>query len=497
MASRSLSSKTILLAAGDVGIFALAILSAPFIRNLGAPEPGVLSLYRFAAPFLAALWTAGFATFGLYELKAAKNEPSFYDRMARALAFNFAVPVLLFYLIPEFRLRPLATLFIVFAVQAPLLAAWRAAAHAAFGRMVKDRVLFYGLSGEAALLARYLRRNPQFGYVPVGFLTAGNGGEPPAGGPAGTDALPVFPAGEHLATLVRRERISIIAVAHTIKRTQTLVKALFSVLPLGTAIVDFPRFFEAVEGKVPVSLISETWFLENLIGTRRPKYEFVKRTVDVTLAVVLGAIALALLPAIAIAIVLSTPSDVLRYRQRRARPGDGVIFFRQERVGKGGKVFQFVKFRSQVLGAERHGGEKSEDPIRANPSEAVRGRAGSGVSPDPRAYPLGTLLRKTYLDELPQLWNVIRGDMSFVGPRPERPEFTAELAGRIPFYRMRELVLPGITGWAQINMQNDASVSDAPEKLQYDLYYIRNRSLALDFIIVLKTALKLLQRSGR
>ena len=132
-----------------------------------------------------------------------------------------------------------------------------------------------------------------------------------------------------------------------------------------------------------------------------------------------------------------------------------------------------------------------------NPSEAVRGRARSGVSPDPRAYPLGTLLRKTYLDELPQLWNVIRGDMSFVGPRPERPEFTAELAGRIPFYRMRELVLPGITGWAQINMQNDASVSDAPEKLQYDLYYIRNRSLALDFIIVLKTALKLLQRSGR
>lgn len=478
MASRSLSSKTILLAAGDVAIFALAIFAAPFIRALGMPAPGVLSLYRFAAPFLAALWIAGFATFGLYELKAAKNEPSFYDRMLRALAFNFAVTVLLFYLIPEFRLRPLLTLLIVFAVQAPLLTAWRAAAHAAFGRMVKDRVLFYGASGEAALLAGYLRLNPQLGYMPVGFIAAGNGGEPPAADPAEKGALPVFPAGENLSALVRQERVSIIAVAHTIKRTHTLVKALFSALPLGTTIVDFPRFFEAVQGKVPVSLISETWFLENLIGTRRPKYEFAKRILDLLLTLPLGVLALIALPFVAAAIAASTPRDMLTYRKQRARPGDGVIFFRQSRVGRNGRVFNFIKFRSQVLGAEHHGGEKS-------------------MSSDPRAYPVGTFLRKTYLDELPQLWNVIRGDMSFVGPRPERPEFATELTGRIPFYRMRELVTPGITGWAQINMQDDASVSDAPEKLQYDLYYIKNRSFALDFIIMLKTALKLLQRSGR
>ncbi len=473
MPSRTLSLKIVILAAGDGAIFATALFAAPFLRYFAAPEPGILPLYRFAAPFLIALWTAGFVMFGLYDLRAAKNDPSFFDRMIRALAFNFILTVALFYLIPEFRIHPITTLLIIFAVQAPLAALWRAAANAAYGRISKDRVLFYGLSGEAAGLAEFLASNPQLGYVAVGFIAADDSGHE-----AGGNTLPVFPAGTDLAALIRERRISLIAVSHRIKRTRELVKSFFAAMPLGAAIVDFPRFYEIVEGKVPVSLISETWFLENLISARRPKYEAAKRLLDLGLALLFGILALALLPFIAAAIILSTPRDVSRYRTRRARPGDGIVFFRQERIGKNGRVFKFIKFRSQVLGAERIGGEKNSGP-------------------DPRAYPAGTFLRKTYLDELPQLWNIIKGDMSFVGPRPERPEFAAELEREIPFYRTRELVLPGITGWAQINMQNDASVSDAPEKIQYDLYYIKNRSLALDLTILLKTALKLLQRSGR
>ena len=256
------------------------------------------------------------------------------------------------------------------------------------------------------------------------------------------------------------------------------IYSLFDVIPFGVTLSDFPRFYEAVEGKVPVSLINEMWFLENLIGQRRPRYEFAKRILDLLLAILFGIATLLLFPFIAAAIIFSTPKDIRNYQQRRARPGDGIIFFRQPRVGKNGAVFNFIKFRSQVLGAENMGSRKE------SPS-------------DERSYPLGEFLRKTYLDELPQLWNVIRGEMSFVGPRPERPEFVSELERDIPFYRMRELVLPGITGWAQVSMENDFSVEDAPEKLQYDLYYIKNRSLFLDITILLKTVLKLLQRSGR
>ena len=140
--------------------------------------------------------------------------------------------------------------------------------------------------------------------------------------------------------------------------------------------------------------------------------------------------------------------------------------------------FEFVKFRSQILGAETM-------------SEAKE------ISEDRRQYAVGKILRKTYLDELPQVWNVFKGEMSFVGPRPERPEYVEELKTRVPFYEMRLLVLPGITGWAQISMENDASVEDAPEKMQYDLYYIKNRSLGLDLAILLKTFFTILKRQGR
>ena len=121
----------------------------------------------------------------------------------------------------------------------------------------------------------------------------------------------------------------------------------------------------------------------------------------------------------------------------------------------------------------------------------------NGEGADPRLTRVGKIIRATYLDELPQLWNVFKGEMSFVGPRPERPEYVDELKKKIPFYQMRLLALPGLTGWAQVNMEKDASVEDAPVKMQYDLYYIKNRSLVLELLIVLRTLFLLVQRTGR
>jgi lipopolysaccharide/colanic/teichoic acid biosynthesis glycosyltransferase len=161
---------------------------------------------------------------------------------------------------------------------------------------------------------------------------------------------------------------------------------------------------------------------------------------------------------------------------RFASPGP--TLYSQRRVGKDGVPFTIYKFRS----------------MRAD-AEATSGAVWSTVG-DPRVTPIGRVLRRTRLDEIPQLWNVLVGDMSFVGPRPERPEFVSELSKQIPFYGQRHVVRPGLTGWAQVRHRYGASVEDAQQKLQFDLYYIKNMSIALDLFIVLETVKTVLVRSG-
>ncbi len=474
MTSNSLPLKKAILVCGDLAAAIVALSVALLIRHGGVPESFLIRLYFFAAPFLLLLWLAGFLVFGLYDLKAAKNEPRFFERLFKANLFNLALTVVLFYFIPAFRLKPLTTLIIIFTALGALITGWRAAYNAALAKRTKEQVLFFGINGEVAETAKFLSENPQLGFSAAAFLKS-DSDQPEWSISAGG---PVLALGKNLPDIVKEYNISRIVITHDLRKTEALARSLFAVVPLGVTIVDLSRFYESVAGKVPTSLINELWFIENLIGMRRPKYDFVKRVMDLALALLFGLAALTLLPFAAFGIMLSTPKDILGYKRKRARAGDGLIFFRQKRMGRNGRTFDFVKLRSQVLGAERMGGFKE-------------------IAKDSRAYPFGSFLRKTYLDELPQLWNVLKGEMSFVGPRPERPEFVKELENKIPFYRMRELTLPGITGWAQINMADDASVEDAPEKLQYDLYYIKNRSIALDVAILLKTALKLLQRSGR
>lgn len=192
-------------------------------------------------------------------------------------------------------------------------------------------------------------------------------------------------------------------------------------------------------------------------------FEFIKRAEDIIFAVLVGLLGILLFPFIALAIKIESPGPAL---------------FRQKRVGKDGKIFELLKFRStwRTHVDETVGWSKDEEHVYTR---------------------VGKFLRKSYLDEMPQVLNVLKGEMSFVGPRPERPEFVEVLKKKIPRYGERLAVRPGLTGWAQINMENDASAEDAAEKLQYDLYYIEHRSLGLDLLIALKTLKMLLKRSGR
>jgi lipopolysaccharide/colanic/teichoic acid biosynthesis glycosyltransferase len=237
---------------------------------------------------------------------------------------------------------------------------------------------------------------------------------------------------------------------------------LFACLPLHVGFQSLPLFYEKFTGKVPIAVINQMWFLENLSEGGRAIFDSVKRTADFVLALLFFFVSLLFWPLIGLIIKLDSR---------------GPIIYKQIRVGRNGRLFNIYKFRSMKI-------ENNDQSPTASGDKRITG--------------FGNFLRKSRIDEIPQLINIIKGEMSFVGPRPERPELVADLEKLIPFYRERMLVKPGVTGWDQVSGEyHSPSYEDTLKKLQYDLFYIKNRSPYLDLSIILKTILTVISRSGR
>jgi exopolysaccharide biosynthesis polyprenyl glycosylphosphotransferase len=232
----------------------------------------------------------------------------------------------------------------------------------------------------------------------------------------------------------------------------------------GVAFAQLPSVYEEYTGKIAVENLRPSWLIFSDGFSRVRGFGGVARALDVAGAALLLVLSLPLM--LIAAVLVGTTSS-------------GPVLYRQQRVGLNGRVFTIGKFRSMRADAEAETGAVWATPGR-----------------DPRVTPVGAFLRRSRLDELPQLWNVLRGDMSLVGPRPERPEFVKRLTEQIPFYGQRHVVRPGLTGWAQVRYAYGASVEDAMEKLQYDLYYVKNRSIALNFYIIWDTLKTVVTRSG-
>jgi len=234
---------------------------------------------------------------------------------------------------------------------------------------------------------------------------------------------------------------------------------------LGLQILNLAQVYEHIWRKLPVHYLENQWFLtsdgfnitHNQVGLR------IKRLMDISLSLFLFFITW---PLFLITMIL------IKWDSK------GPVFFSQKRTGKNGKVFSIIKFRSMKIDAEKEGAQWAQKS-------------------DPRVTRVGNIIRLTRIDELPQIYNVLKGDMSFIGPRPERPEFNEKLESQIPYYQMRHLLNPGITGWAQVMYPYGASVEDSIEKLQYELYYIKNYSITLDILIILKTIKIVLFGKGR
>ncbi len=446
-----INTRTLLLLLAEATVIFGAIVAAVYLR-LGF-EDGHFELtlrQGFLKAGLATLFCLGaFYLFDLYDFVVMHDRRELVLRLVQALGVAWIALALSFYAFPGLMFgRGISLIALPLALT--LMVGWRVSIHWFLGHPdFGERILIVGSGNLAVEVAREVLSRPDAGYRIAGFV--------------GTDSEllgkslinpRVIGLTEQLGDIVKSEGIDRIVVAMGERRGQLPTEKLLQLSLAGhVSIEEGAAFYERVTGRVSLNMIRPSWLIFTGPG-RQAKLSALTRTAAHRLAALIGAI-LSLPLVVLTAILIKLDSR-------------GPIFYRQERVGKNGRPFVLAKFRSMRVDAEEAG------PVWASKR-------------DDRTTRIGRIIRKIRVDEIPQFWNILKGEMSFVGPRPERPHFVAQLAEEIPYYEQRHLIAPGLTGWAQIKYPYGASIEDARQKLQYDLFYIKNHSLFLDAIILFET----------
>lgn len=435
-------ARQIILLLGDL-LFLYTSLGATLVIRYGEVNQDLWTNHFLPFSIVYLLWILIFYINDLYNFSLTRLE--FTQRGFAAMLINAGLGLAFFYLVPAFGIAPRTNFFINIFVAGLLLTIWRYLADKVVSRKRTGRVLFLGEAPEEKELYKHLEKRVSLGYLPVKTIRA--------------EELNQI----SITKLISENKIDVVVVSINLNDCPAIARELYSLLGKNINIVNVISFYEEVFSRIPISVLNEIWFLENIHEEQKRIYELGKRAIDFTGALLLGSITLILLPFIALAI------KTLDH---------GPVFYKQKRLGQGRREFLVYKFRTMREGAET-----------GTPQFASQN--------DSRVTRVGRFLRKTRLDELPQIWNILLGEMSFVGPRPERLEFVHELETRFPFYAVRHLVTPGLTGWAQIYYNYAASLEENLRKLQYDFFYIKNRSLLLDLMIMLKTLNIVMRFRGR
>jgi len=452
--------KKFLLFISDLAVLFGALLLTLYLRY-GQTFSEKLDFHFVPFFLIFAVWLIVFYIANLYEPSILRNNIYFYSSLLQSIVFASAISIIFFYLVPLFNITPKTNLAIFIAIFTGLEFSARFGFNRIFEKKFKKSVLIVGLNKQSFELAQFIKNNPQLGYELkyVVDLT-----------PDKTDdeeefeKFGIVQGLDNLERQIKNEKIDEIVISPEAYQNSETINIFYKSLEQKISFFNLASFYERLTGKVPLGAINQVWFLENLSESKKRGYELTKRVSDTIFAIIIGVISLVLYPLIALAIKTSSP---------------GPVFYKQKRLGQSGRTFEIIKFRTMRRDAEKDTG------------------AVWTTENDPRITKVGNFLRKTRLDEFPQVWNILKGEMSFVGPRAERPEFHEMLQKNVPFYEERYLIKPGLTGWAQINFHYGSSISDAAEKLKYDLYYIKNRSLLLDLGIILKTVRIALKQAGR
>lgn len=430
-----------ILVLGDILIFYFSLFLTLIFRY-GNLWPQRFSEHFLPFSFILILWILIFYIVGLYDKNKLRNIIDFFKILFIAIILNFFLAIAFFYFFLFIGITPKINLFIFCLIFILLEFLWRRYFNSFIINFLPKLKILLIIDNEKHLeLYHFLLKNKQFGYEITHFFNI--------------TTLPEFLKDlEGWKKFIFENKINIILVPFSFKRNLNFAKIFYELLANGITIYDIPSFYEIIFKKIPLFEINEEWFLDNIINKER-FYDKLKESFEFIFALFLFVILLPLNILIGILIKLNS---------------EGPIIYKQVRVGKNNQKFVLYKFRTMYKDAEKDGPKWKH--------------AGDY---DPRFTFIGRILSKSHLDELPQLVNVLKGEISFVGPRPERPEFTQILEEKIPYYNIRHIIKPGITGWAQINYKYGASIEDSYEKLQYDIYYIKNRSIVLDLAIIIKT----------
>jgi len=441
--NRSVSIRGLTVFGFEVVLISGSMLLATVMH--GAPESSAALGWKIA--LVTALCQLCFYYNDLYDLTVVHSNRELVVRLLQAAGAAAIVLAAACVAAPSLILDPgvFVTALGVFVVA---VIAWRVTFnYIARGAHLEERVLILGTGPTARMLARQIGSQQDFAYRLVGFVDEGEDHN-------FVRQHDILGNATDLERLVADRRIDRIVVGLSDRRGRLPIQALLRAKLSGVRVEDATTTYERLTGKILIDDLKPSWLVFS-DGFRASRWtRSVKRMLDLALSMILAFLAAPLMMLTAVAIRLDSR---------------GPILYSQERVGENGRIFTVYKFRSMRTDAEQAG-----RPVWAR-------------AQDDRITRVGRFIRKTRLDELPQLWNVMRGDMSFVGPRPERPFFVEQLALEIPFYIQRHAVKPGLTGWAQVKYEYGSSVEDAMEKLRYDLYYIKHLSVFFDLTIVLDT----------
>lgn len=438
----------IILFTGDVFFLCLALWFTLLFRYMEIPAKEVFQGHLAPFSLLFVVWIINFFVAGLYEKHTLILKKKIPAVIFNTQIINSIIAIIFFYFVPFFGIAPKTNLFIYLIVSSILIFVWRFYSISFLRSRKKQNAILIGSGAEMTELLNEIKNNNRYDIELVSFVNL----EDVSGIDFQTEII----------NKIYSENIHSVIVDLNNEKVLEILPHLYNLIFSGVRFIDMYKVYEDIFDRTPLSLVGYNWFLENISSRRHLAYDFLKRTMDIVIAFVLGIVSLVFYPFVYLAIKIDD---------------GGPVFFVGERIGQNGRVINLLKFRSMSVSS-----------------------MGGGIEEKPKVTKVGDFLRKTRIDELPQLINVLKGEMSLIGPRPETPSLVKRYSETIPYYNIRHLIKPGLSGWAQMYHKNHphhgVNIDETKNKLSYDLYYIKNSSLVLDLKIALKTIRTLLSRAG-
>ena len=437
----------IILLIGDVFCLFLALFLSLYLRAFEIPSLDTVLRNLSSWIFIFAITILSFFIAGLYEKHRSMLRKKIPELLFNSELVNAIIAVVFFYFTPFFGVSPRTILFIYIVLSFFILFSWRMIALNLFFFREKEKALLIARGAEALFLEKEINENPRYSFKIVERIDVETRG---------------LDFDKDVLERIKNENIRILIVDSVDQKISGFLPNFYNLIFSRITFLEMHDLYEEVFDRVPVSLLDYSWFLEHISATPREVYDVLKRLMDILISIPLFIISLIFYPFIYIAELFE---------------GNKTLFSFQERTGQFGKTIRLIKFRTMLR--DDNGNWSEGEPNRVTK--------------------VGKFLRMSRLDELPQLINVMRGDISLIGPRPEFPKAVSEYEKQIPYYGVRHIIKPGLSGWAQIygeHPHHGIGVAETKNKLSYDLFYIKRRSLLLDLIIALKTIKTLLSRQG-